>query len=97
LLFIGSDKVKGKWELRVTEFLNRNNIKWTNSIHPFNYFWKEKWHLYFPDFYLIDLDKFIEVKGYKTDRDVEKWKSVDKELIIIDKSNLDNLKEILRG
>jgi len=93
----GLTKVKGKWELIVAEFLNKNNIKWTNTITPFNYFWNNKWHLYFPDFYLIDLYKFIEVKGYKTDRDVEKWKSVDKELIIIDKFNINNLEDILRG
>lgn len=93
----GITKVKGKWELKVAEFLNINKIKWTNNITPFSYFWNEKWHLYFPDFYLIDSDKFIEVKGYRTDRDLEKWKSVNKELIIIDKSNIDNLREILRG
>lgn len=94
---LGPTKVKGKWELKVAEFLNKNSINWTNNISPFSYFWNEKWHLYFPDFYLINSDKFIEVKGYKTDRDLEKWKSVKQELIIIDKSNINNIEDILRG
>ena len=39
-------------------------------------------HIYFPDFYLPDFDYYIEVKGYQRDRDLYKWKVVDKLIII---------------
>lgn len=72
-------KLKGKWELKVAQLLDENNIRWTNKIEPFSYFWNNNWHLYFPDFYLIDLDIYIEVKGFERERDLIKWKSVEKE------------------
>lgn len=93
----GVTKVKGRWELRVAEFLNTNKIRWSNAIVPFDYYWNNKWHLYFPDFYLIDYDVYIEVKGYKTDRDLAKWQSVNRELLIIDKYNIDSLEKYFAG
>lgn len=68
--------LKGKWELEVAKWLDKNNIKWTNKITPFEYVWKDKIHLYFPDFYLPEKDMYIEVKGYERERDLAKWKSV---------------------
>jgi hypothetical protein len=43
-------KVKGKWELTVASYLNKNKIRWTNSIELINYYWNNEWHLYYPDF-----------------------------------------------
>lgn len=83
-------KLKGTWELQIVKSLDKLNIKWTNDIKPFPYFWNNKWHLYFPDFYLIDYDLYIEVKGYQRDRDLFKWKVLNNLLIIKDKE----LKEI---
>ena len=75
----GATKVKGKWELFVAEWLNNNSIRWTNDIKPIPYKWKGKWHLYFPDFHLIDLGVILEIKGYETERDRAKWDAVDHE------------------
>ena len=86
----GLTKVKGTWELKVANYLNENNIKWTNDIEPFKYFWNGSWHFYFPDFYLEDKNIFIEVKGYKTARDIAKWSAVDN-LIVIDKDKIKDL------
>ncbi len=93
----GPTKVKGLWELAVAEYLNENNIKWTNKIEPFKYYWNNNWHLYFPDFLLLETDTLIEVKGYQTDRDIAKWNAVNKQLIIIKKQDLKNLNNLLRG
>jgi len=76
-------KLKGKWELKVAKFLNEKNIKWTNKINPSPYFWNENWHLYFPDFYLIEYNVYLEVKGFERDRDREKWKYFKDELMIL--------------
>ena len=78
-------KLKGTWELQVAKAFDSCNIKWTNDIKPFPYFWKNKWHLYFPDFYLIEYDLYVEVKGYQRDRDLSKWKVLDNLLILKDK------------
>jgi hypothetical protein len=93
----GSTKVKGTWELKVAEYLNNNNIRWTNNIEPYKYFWKESWHLYFPDFLLLDSNTLIEVKGYETDRDQAKWRSVDKKLIVIKKKDMLSLEKSIAG
>ena len=93
----GPTKVKGLWELKVANWLNDNKIKWTNTIEPYKYQYKDNWHLYFPDFLLIDSDTLIEVKGYQTDRDIEKWKSVDKKLIVIKKKDLLLLEKSIAG
>lgn len=80
-------KVKGTWELKVAAYLNSKNIKWTNDIEPIPYKWNNSWHLYFPDFYLTEHKIFIEVKGYQTDRDLAKWKSLSN-LIVLKKSDI---------
>ena len=85
--------VKGTWELTVAEYLNEQNIKWTNKLKPIPYEWNNKWHLYFPDFYLPDLNLYIEVKGYERDRDKAKWKALDNLIILKEKE----IKQIRNG
>lgn len=91
----GPTKVKGLWELKVATWLNNNNVKWTNKIEPYKYFWNDSWHLYFPDFLLLESDILIEVKGYETDRDRAKWNSVDKTLIVMKKKDILSIDEVL--
>lgn len=80
-------KLKGGWELKFAIWLDKNNIRWTNVVKPFEYFWKGGIHLYFPDFYLIDYDRYVEVKGYERERDRCKWKVI-KDLILIKKNDI---------
>jgi hypothetical protein len=68
-------KLKGKWELIVAKWLDKNKIKWEHETKSFEYEWNGKRN-YYPDFYLPDFDFFIEVKGYVTDRDLSKWKNI---------------------
>ena len=98
---------KGSWEVSVARFLFENKIEFTNIVEPIQYFWKEsgKIHLYFPDFYLPQYDKYIEVKGFKTARDEDKWSVLSGKLIVFqnkeiieinkDKFNLCNFLEWL--
>ena len=90
---IGLTKVKGSWELKVAEFLNQNNIKWTNKIEPYKYFWNNDWHLYYPDFHLLDKDIILEIKGYEVERDQYKWQSVkDITFFILKQKEINDLK-----
>ena len=93
----GPTKVKGSWELKVANWLNDNNVRWTNAIEPYKYQYNNNWHLYFPDFLLLDSNILIEVKGYQTDRDLAKWKSVDKKLIVLKKKDMLSLEKTIAG
>ncbi len=75
-------KIDGLWELEVAKYLDSKNIKWEKPNKGFEYEWNNSIHLYFPDFYLPEYDYYIEVKGYQRERDLYKWKSVDKLIII---------------
>ena len=52
-------------------------------------------HLYFPDFYVKDLDLYIEVKGYETERDKVKWntcKNKGIKLLVLKKNEIYQIK-----
>jgi hypothetical protein len=83
---------KGTWELLTAKWLDLHNIKWTNKIKGFEYVWENSIHIYYPDFYLSDYDKYIEVKGYERDRDRAKWKVV-KNLCVFKKDEISKIKE----
>lgn len=83
-------KLDGGWELIVAKWFDLNNIKWIRNTNGFNYDWNGP-RTYFPDFYLIDLDLYVEVKGYTRDRDILKWEVVPN-LIIIKKNEIDLIK-----
>lgn len=57
----------------------------------FEYNWNEAVHKYFPDFYLIDSNTYIEVKGYKTERDEAKWKNFPEKLIILQENEINEI------
>lgn len=67
-------KFYGKWELKYAKYLDDNKINWIQNKEKFCYFFNGKNRTYTPDFYLIDDDCYIEIKGYKTEKDVAKWK-----------------------
>ena len=70
------------WEVIVAKFLDDNGYIWYKPTTGFEYFWENDIHLYYPDFYIPSLDLYIEVKGYKRDRDDYKWKSISNLIVI---------------
>ena len=46
---------------------------------------------YCPDFFVIDWNKYIEVKGYKTELDEIKWTQFEEKLEVWDKNKLKSL------
>ena len=89
--FNNKTKLKGKWELKVANFLTKKNIRWTNKVEPSSYFWSNNWHLYFPDFYLPDKNIYLEIKGFQRDRDEQKWKYFKEKLIILKRKEISDL------
>ncbi len=88
------------WETLTAKWLDKHSIKWIRVVKGIPYIWKNAEHLYFPDFFLPDYNKYIEVKGYETERDRAKWRAVSN-LVIFKQSEITNLDElgpdILRG
>lgn len=72
----------GTWELKYAQYLDKNNIKWIRCKEQFDYFYDGKNRKYTPDFYLIESDEYIEIKGFKTDKDSSKWKQFPKDKIL---------------
>lgn len=69
----------GRWELNYAKWLDTHNIKWERPSIRFTYKFKGKIHYYTPDFYLVEADEYVEVKGYKTAKDEAKWRDFPKE------------------
>ena len=63
----------GTWELKYAKWLDENQIRWQRCKDSFSYVYEGKTRKYTPDFYLIDTDEYIEIKGYKTEKDEAKW------------------------
>jgi hypothetical protein len=75
--FAGDVRLYGMWELKFAQYLDANNIRWRRPHESFYYEYaglKKGFGHYTPDFYLIDDDLWIEIKGYEHDRDRAKWK-----------------------
>ena len=85
-------KFQGKWELTFYEYCLTSDIKIlrTNEWFPYNWNGDRK---YFPDFYLPDLDVYVEVKGYEVERDRAKWRDFPKTLVVIKKDQMKAIKE----
>jgi predicted nucleic-acid-binding protein len=62
---------QGTWELRYAIWLTANNVtfKSQKEIDPLLYELNGKQHLYYPDFYLPSLNRYIEIKGRYKARD----------------------------
>jgi hypothetical protein len=63
----------GKWELRYAQYLDENNILWKRPTESFEYVFENVTRKYTPDFYLIETDEYVEIKGYKKPKDEAKW------------------------
>ena len=72
----------GLWVVEVAKYLDSFSIKWERPSVGFEYEWNGDTHIYYPDFYLPDLDMYIEVKGLERDRDHYKWKVVPNLILI---------------
>ena len=85
----------GMWELKTAMYFDENNINWIRNKKRFNYLDSNGIkRTYCPDFYLIDDDMFIEIKGYETELDRLKWLQFTENLEVWYKFNLKEKKII---
>lgn len=70
----GDISVDGTWELIVAKYLDFLRFTWQRNRKRFPYIHLNgKDSTYQPDFYIEEIDCYIEVKGYETDLDRCKW------------------------
>jgi hypothetical protein len=93
-----SYKVRGTWELKVANWLTENNILWKRKLYLTYTTIDNIKRTYTPDFYLPDLNIYLEVKGYFSDRDKDKLHLVVKEnninLFLVIKEHIESLSGI---
>lgn len=63
----------GSWEVAYAKYLDEHQIVWKRNTDLFSYEYNGKVRRYTPDFYLPETDEYVEIKGYKTDKDDAKW------------------------
>lgn len=84
----------GSWELITANALDKCNIKWQRNKNRFKYkHLNGKIAHYTPDFYLIESQTYVEIKGYETDLDRCKWKQFPNKLIVWKKQEIDKIKQ----
>lgn len=82
-----------QWEVDFAVWLDEKGIIWERPNKGFEYDYKGKKHIYYPDFYLPQLNIYVEVKGYKREKDEYKWKSLTDLIVILS----DDIKKIKDG
>lgn len=89
----GDITIDGTWELKVCKYLDTLKVQWSRNKKRFEYFneIKNTISTYCPDFFVVDWNTYIEVKGYKTKLDECKWKQFTEPLEIWDIHKLNSL------
>lgn len=85
-------KFQGSWELLFYKWAKGQGLDPKRVLEGFGYVWNGD-RMYYPDFYIESLDLYVEVKGFKTDRDHAKWHQFPKRLLIVDKFAIDKIKK----
>jgi len=79
------------WEVILAKKMYAAGVKHREPRQRFEYFWCGAYRKYLPDFYLPEYDIYVEVKGYVTPRDIQKWKSCGGKLVILTGSAINRL------
>lgn len=92
--------LRGTWEKSYAEYLNAKGIKWTRGRVILYRTEDGGLHRYTPDFYIIESDTFVEIKGYFSEKDQLKMKLVQEQnpslkISILRKDELEELGVIL--
>ena len=79
------------YELAFVWWLDENVDNWKRDVEGFNYSHENEERKYIPEFYLPDKNLYVEIKGFKTDRDESKWNQFPRDLEVLFKDDLEEL------
>jgi len=90
----GKIKVDGTWELKAARYLDSIGVTWSRNKKRFNYIKPDgRDSTYQPDFFVVEWNSYIEVKGYETDLDRAKWGAFPEKLIVWRKDFISKLED----
>ena len=79
----GEVYLDGTWELAVAEWLDKKQYNWKRNTKRFQYTnLKGTISHYVPDFWVEELNSYVEVKGYETELDRCKWSQFKDPLVV---------------
>ena len=84
----------GSWEVAYAKFLDSVGTPWHRNTTTFSYEFGGKTRRYTPDFYLPIEDVYIEIKGYKTEKDAAKWEQFPETLVVLMEEELEDMNVI---
>ena len=76
-------KFHGLWEVKFAMNLDDKNVEWRRPTEKFQYTFEGKTRNYTPDFWIPELDSYVEIKGYTTPKDEAKWSQFPLKLIVL--------------
>jgi hypothetical protein len=91
--------VQGTFELKYSQYLNTHNILWKRGKHISLHYTRFEGDInrnYYPDFFLIETQEYIEIKGFFSETDKIKMELVQEQnkeisIRILQKKDLDEL------
>lgn len=91
----GEVYLDGTWELAVAKWLDKKEYNWKRNTKRFRYTnLKGTVSHYVPDFWVDELNSYIEVKGYETELDRCKWSQFKDPLVVWKRKELTEMKLI---
>ena len=94
-LIAGEVYLDGTWELAVAVWLDTKKYNWKRNTKRFQYInLKGTISHYVPDFWVEELNGYLEIKGYETELDRCKWSQFPETLTVWKKSELKKMKLI---
>lgn len=76
-------KFHGLWEVKFAMNLDDKNVEWRRPTEKFQYTFEGKIRNYTPDFWIPEMNSYIEIKGYTTPKDEAKWSQFPLKLIVL--------------
>lgn len=95
----GAVHLQSSYELRLAKILDFMKLNWRRNLTKFPFDWNGEIKHYIPDFFVLYENQtiFIEVKGYVTEKDIEKWRSFKGKLHILKLKDIEQLEMIQRS
>ena len=92
--YAGRVYLDSSYEVRLAKQLDKSGISWVKNTQKFPYTDESgKNRKYTPDFQLPEHDLWVETKGFKTERDVCKWRDFPFRMMVIYESDLKAIEE----
>ena len=85
-------KFQGQWEYDFYVWAKNEGLNIVRPNIGFDYIYDGA-RKYYPDFYIINLNLYVEIKGYKTERDIAKWLWFPHPLAVVEKDGIKKIRK----